>query len=95
MNERVTDTPRVDALMAEYPALHLRPMEQREERIFKLACELDSELAEALAKEARLTASLREAMKYTDHLTGCMLTLEECATGFSCDCGLDALRRET
>jgi hypothetical protein len=48
------DTSRVDALMAEYPALHLRPMEQREERIFKLACELDrtiAELREFMAKQ--------------------------------------------
>lgn len=45
MSAGTGETPRTDALLAEYPQLFLRPMEQREERGFGLARQLERELA--------------------------------------------------
>ena len=71
------ETPLTDALLAEYPALYLRPMEPRERRLLDLSRFLE-----------RTVAELRE---YAVHRRECASICRSGRDPIYCTCGLDAL----
>jgi cell division protein FtsB len=57
-------TPRTDALMAEYPYMHLRPMERREERLYELSRTLERELHALRAERDALRALMLDMRQH-------------------------------